>query len=173
MKKLMFMLIISLMVLLHACTEVSMEYLKIKLEPGMDTIEMHDPFIDAGATASYGLKKLEITVIYNNVDPSTIGVYEIVYQATHRDLVQTIKRIVTVVDETPPVVTLNPGIDTITTSEAWVDAGITATDNSLDDLIINVIGEVLPVQGVYTILYQVTDPSGNQTSVTRYVHVIE
>jgi len=91
----------------------------------------------------------------------------------HRDLVQTLVRIVTVVDETPPVLSLKPGIDTITVDETWVDEGIQATDNSQEELEIVVQGEVLPIVGIYEITYRVLDSSGNVSTIKRYVHVIE
>ena len=171
MKKLI-LSIILLSMILAGCSEVSLDYLEFELNPGVDTIEINDTFIDTGASAKYGLKNLEVIIVSNNVDSTKIGVYEIIYQTTHRDLVQNLVRIVTVVDETPPVLSLNPGIDTITVDETWIDAGIEATDNSQEDLEITVQGEVLPVVGIYEIVYRVLDSSGNISTIKRYVHVI-
>ncbi|OHE29244.1 MAG: hypothetical protein A2Y45_03735 [Tenericutes bacterium GWC2_34_14] len=170
-KLILSMLLLSM--ILAGCTEVSLDYLEFELNPGVDTIEINDTFIDAGAQAKYGLKNLEVITISNNVNTTQIGVYEIIYQTTHRDLVQTLVRIVTVVDETPPVLSLKPGIDTITVDETWVDEGIQATDNSQEELEIVVQGEVLPIVGIYEITYRVLDSSGNVSTIKRYVHVIE
>ena len=158
------MLLLSM--ILAGCTEVSLDYLEFELNPGVDTIEINDTFIDAGAQAKYGLKNLEVITISNNVNTTQIGVYEIIYQTTHRDLVQTLVRIVT-------VLSLKPGIDTITVDETWVDEGIQATDNSQEELEIVVQGEVLPIVGIYEITYRVLDSSGNVSTIKRYVHVIE
>lgn len=163
---------ILLSVILAGCTEVSLDYLEFELNPGVDTVEINDTFTDAGASAKYGLKNLEVITVSNNVDTTKIGVYEIIYQTTHRDLVQTLVRIVTVVDETPPVLSLNPGIDTITVDETWIDEGIQATDNSQEELEITIQGEVLPIVGIYEIIYRVEDASGNVSTIKRYVHVI-
>lgn len=172
MKKILSIMMISLVLIMYGCSEISLDYLKIKLNPGVDTIEINEEFIDTGAVASYGLKQLEVVVISNNVDTTKLGVYEIIYQTTHRDLVQTIVRIVTVVDQTPPYVVLNPGIDTIKVSETWEDASVISTDNSLGLITITVEGEVLQEEGVYAMIYRVKDASGNETKVTRFVHVI-
>lgn len=168
-----FFLLIFMSLFLVGCVDVSLDYLKFELNPGVDTIEINETYVDAFATASYGLKSLEVTVIKNNVDTSKLGVYEIIYQTTHRDLVQTLKRVVRVVDELPPVITLNPGIDTIVLGDTWIDAGVQATDNSLGEVIINVSGTVLSEVGAYQIVYQAIDPSGNVSELTRVVYVIE
>ena len=172
MKKLL-ILFVFLSSILFGCTDVSLDYLKFELNPGIDTIQINQDFVDTGAYATYGLKTLEVTVIKNNVDQTKIGVYEIVYQTTHRDLIQTLIRVVRVVDELPPVITLNPVIDTISLGETWIDASVEAVDNSLGDVIISTTGTVLNEVGTYYIIYKAIDSSGNESELMRVVHVIE
>lgn len=173
MKKGLFLVMIVLAVILSSCTEVSLDYLDFELNPGMDTIDLGETHVDAGAIAYYGLKELVVLVISNNVDSTHEGVYDIIYQTSHRDLVLTLVRKVTVKDQTPPVVTLNPGVDTILVGEEWHDAGVTVSDNSDGEILIEVLGEVLTTAGRYEIIYRVTDSSDLQTTITRIVYVIE
>lgn len=173
MKKGLFFILMILIITLSSCTEVSLDYLDFELNPGIDTIDLGETHIDAGATAYYGLKELVVTVISNQVDSTEEGVYEIIYQTSHRDLVLTLVRKVTVKDQTPPVVTLNSGVDTVMVGEEWHDAGVMASDNSEGEVLIEVIGDVLDDAGRYEVMYRVTDPSGLQTTITRIVYVIE
>ncbi len=167
------LLMLLIVMFLSGCTELSLDYLDFKLNPGNDTIEINSEFMDAGAKANYGFRDLEVVVIYNDLDLTKKGVYEIVYQTTYKTLVQTLVRKVTVVDQTPPLVTLKPGVDTVLVTDNWIDAGIQVYDNSLDDVKITVIGEVINEVGRYEILYEVIDSSGNKSEVVRIVYVIE
>ena len=173
MKNIKIIWIVILVLYVSACVEPSYDYLHFDLNPSVDTVELNTPYLDPGATASYGLKTLTVSVISNTVDTSQVGVYEIVYQTTYETLTQTLKRIVTVVDETPPVILLQPGIDTITVGSQWIDAGILVTDQSGLPVDIDVIGEVGDLPGVYVITYQATDAYGNQSSMDRVIYVIE
>jgi len=82
---------------------------------------------------------------------------------------------VTIVDETPPVITLN-GPETLTLetgSGPYVDPGATATDNA--DGVVSVSIDSSDVDtttaGTYTVLLSATDSSGNTTQLTRTVIV--
>ena len=145
----------------------------IVLNPGIDTIEVFDDFIDAGAIASYDTNDLVVTVIENTVNTDQVGVYYIQYLATHGDKTAQIFRAVFVIDTTKPEVSLNPGIDTVYVGETWVDMGVTVTDNYDVDCDISVTGSVdTSIEGTYQITYVVSDSSGNKTEVIRYVNVI-
>ena len=79
-----------------------------------------------------------------------------------------------VTDQTPPVITLNPGVDTIQLGQTWEDAGASVTDNSGETITIQVSGEVNSnVVGTYVITYIAIDSSGNRASINRHVNVIE
>jgi hypothetical protein len=172
MKKMLFFLTIGFLLLLSACTEPSINHLNLSLNPGIDTIEIGQSHIDTGAKASYGLRLLTVEVIENDVNVNQLGVYEIIYQTTYSGLTKTITRYVTVIDETPPVISLNPGIDTIFIDETWIDAGVETSDASGGGITITTEGEVLNIEGEYIITYYATDESGNTAQIKRYVSVI-
>lgn len=157
--------------MIAGCTEVSAEYIQLELNPGVDTIQIGSTHIDRGATAYYGLRALDVVVISNNVDPLTIGTYEIVYEATYSGVTKVIRRLVDVVDMKPPVLSLNPGIDTIIEGQLWIDAGVSIEDHS-EIVSVVVEGEVGSSTGDYIITYRVVDVFGNTSSIQRIVSVI-
>jgi len=172
-KQLMLVLFLIFILGLSSCTAPDESSLYMTLNPGIDTIGIDEPFTDAGAKAQYGFKNIDVEVIENTVDITTIGTYRIVYYAIYLDYEKTITRYVTVVDDIPPTATLNPGVDTIFIGSTWVDAGIQTSDNSADPVTVEVLGTVNNmVAGEYTIIYEVTDQSGNVTTVTRFVNVL-
>lgn len=165
-------LIFLALFILTGCTP-KLSNLNIELVPQIDTIEVGNPYIDLGAIATYGPTTLDYEVIYNDLDVSKVGVYELVYQVTYGDLSKTVTRVIHVVDQTPPVVILNEGIDTIIVGETWVDASVTVTDQSNEAVTIETIGSVLNQVGTYIITYKATDVYQNETIVNRIVTVIE
>jgi len=81
----------------------------------------------------------------------------------------------TVRDTTPPVITLlGPGIMTNECHASWIDPGATATDTCAGSLTVSTNITVNPdAVGLYTISYAATDPSGNSTTNTRIVRVLD
>ena len=173
MRKFVLAIMFFLLLSMTGCTDVSVDYISFELKSGIDTVELQEDYIDPGATAYYGFKKLEVITVVNEVDTSRIGVYDIVYQVTYNDLTQTWVRKVTVVDETPPTITLNPGIDTILIGETWIDQGVTVSDLSQLDVTVIVTGQVASAVGRYEITYQATDYYGNMSELVRIVYVID
>ncbi len=168
-----FTMLILMILILTSCTVPDENSLFMTLNPGIDTVGIHETFTDAGAKAQYGFKNLDVEVIENTVDTSVIGTYVIVYHAVYLDYENSITRYVTVVDDIAPDVTLNPGLDTIFVGSVWTDAGVVAVDNSMDLLEIEVSGIVdTMVEGEYQVIYQVMDSSGNVTTIIRYVNVL-
>jgi len=167
-------LALIMLITLVGCQTVDESDVSIVLNPGVDTVEINSEFIDAGATSRAYSFKVENEVIFNDVDITTVGTYQIIYQVDYKNVIKTITRVVNVVDETEPYGTLNPGIDTIKVGTAWVDASVNVGDNSLDEVIITVSGTVnINIEGEYIITYILVDTSGNQTYIERYVFVIE
>ena len=82
---------------------------------------------------------------------------------------------VTVVDTTPPAVTVlgaNPLTNECHT--AFVDPGVTANDTCAGSLTVVTNSTVNPnAPGVYTIGYSTTDPSGNAGTNTRTVYIVD
>jgi len=83
---------------------------------------------------------------------------------------------VTVVDDVPPVITMNGTSPlTVECGDSYTDAGASATDNCDGALTPNVSGTVdASTVGAYTITYTVSDAAGNAaTTVTRQVDVVD
>ncbi|ASP49706.1 DUF5011 domain-containing protein [Cognaticolwellia beringensis] len=140
------------------------------------TVQFEALFEDVGATALDNADG-DITVMVNGaVDTSIIGVYELVYSATdNSDNTSSATRMVNVVDTIAPVITLTGDTEvTVEFGEVYVDAGATALDNVDGDVSVIVDGEVsTSTIGSYQLTYTATDSSGNSSSVTRAVTVIE
>lgn len=165
-------LILLALFILTGCTP-KLSNLNIELVPQVDTIEVGDTYIDLGAIATYGPNTLEYDVIFDDLDTAKVGVYERTYQVTYGDLSKTITRVIHVVDQTPPEVQLNEGIDTVIIGETWIDASVAITDNSNLPVTLETNGTVPNEVGTYTITYKATDTYLNETVVTRIVTVIE
>jgi len=155
-----------------ACT-ANVEDIKFYLNPGIDTIEINSEYEDPGVTAKvFGIKRTT-EIIENTLDVTKIGSYHITYNFIYQDYDLTLVRIVTVIDETPPVLALNPGVDTIKVGETWQDASISFYDNSEAEVSFEVEGFVNNAKvGNYIITYSITDSSGNESKIYRYVNVI-
>ena len=154
-------------------TSIVSDEIYLYLVPGIDTIDIFETWIDAGAYFVVNDDEFQMSTS-SVVDSSETDVYTVVYSYEYEEETYTIIRLVAVVDQTPPVLSLNPGIDTIIVGENWLDAGIGIVENSGEDVVIVVIGTVdTNTIGTYEITYQVTDSSDNTATIIRYVNVIE
>ena len=145
------------------------------------TVECGDEFEDPGATA-YDDCDGDVTDCGgtgSGVDPSQPGEYTIEYNASDSagNEAETVTRTVTVVDTTPPVITLTGESSvTVECGEGYSDAGATASDACEGDLtgslvIVNSVNA--SEAGTYTVTYNVSDSSGNAAAeVSREVTVI-
>ena len=136
------------------------------------TVELGDTYTDAGATAT-DLSGAVTVVTSGTVDTDTVGEYTLTYTSTDASgNAGTATRVVNVVDTTAPVVTLTG--DNPVTTEAYTDAGATATDASGEVEVVTT-GEVdTNTVGEYTLTYTATDASGNVSeAVTRTVNVVD
>lgn len=117
----------------------------------------------------------KITVTANNVDTEKAGVYHVTYSVTDSDGNTVTKTIqVTILTNDAPV---------ITTSDVYLKAGdtfnqfngVTASDLEDGDLTasIKVVSTNVNMksEGLYTVVYSVTDSDGNTTTVTRHIYV--
>ncbi|MFH0992824.1 MAG: immunoglobulin-like domain-containing protein [bacterium] len=173
MRKVLLGLLIVFLLMLVGCAPIEAADVVIQLKPGVDTIEVNTTHIDAGATAKASWLSIDVTVVENTVDVTATGTYHIVYQCQYQDIVKQIERIVAVIDETPPVVSLNAGVDTVVQNGTWTDAGVTTADNGGLAVTVDVVGEVLTQYvGEYLIQYVVTDAAENVTIIIRYVNVV-
>lgn len=174
MKKHLLSMMLLMLFILSSCIKPQEDKLSISLNPGVDTIEVNSHYLDPGAKASYGFVELTASVYINTLDITQLGTYEIIYKVTYKTIEKEVKRIITVVDETPPIMTLNPGVDTILLGGNWIDAFVSVSDNSEQEVEIATLGEVdTQTAGIYIIIYVATDLSGNESRIQRYVEVID
>ena len=146
------------------------------------TITAGDSYTDAIPTASDNIDG-DLTsgiVTTGSVDPTTPGIYEVKYNvsdATGNEAIEVI-RTVTVLDVTPPVITLNASTTlTISAGDSYTDAIPTASDNIDGDLTSSIVttGSVDPtIPGTYGVKYNVSDAAGNDAiEVIRTVTVLD
>lgn len=136
------------------------------------TVEYGTPYEEPGVEASFWgslLQKEPVAVqvdITSNVDTNTLGSYTVSYQANYQEYVGTAYRRVHVVDTQAPVITLHTNPDYFTLpGDAYQEEGFTATDNHDGDLTDRVVRQ----ESKDTVIYTVTDSSGNTTQITRKV----
>ena len=127
----------------------------------------------------FSLSQLNIEVS-NNVISTIPGNYNVIYTVTDpcgNDASST--RVVTVVDNTAPVITLNgDNPQTLTVNTSYIEQQATAVDIvdgaisfssfqvNLNDLCMNVLGS-------YSVIYDISDNAGNDASVTRTVNIVD
>jgi uncharacterized protein YuzE len=135
--------------------------------PTGNTLEQFDVYSDAGASVDPGSV---LTTDLSQVQNTAIGSFDVVYTATDGNTTVTATRTVSVVDTTPPVITLigaNPYTVLIGTtyvdSHATADGGETVTSDTSQ---IN-----MSVEGAYTVTYSATDIYNNIGTATRTVNV--
>lgn len=91
----------------------------------------------------------------------------------------TVYRYVIVRDNIPPTLILKGDSSIyVGVNTSYIDSGVSDTDNYypssiLDTLIVKTGSVDVNKVGTYRILYTLTDPSGNTTSIERFVHVID
>ena len=171
MRKLVLVMVIALMFILTGCQ--GDETVHTGLNPGMDTIEINEEWYDAGAYLTVG----EVYIVQfseDDVDTSVLGEYTVMYIIRHEEVDYDITRMVLVLDQTAPVVTLLEGVDTITVNDDWTDGGCAVTDNSEEVLVCTTDSVVdTTTAGIYEVIYTAEDSSGNEGSMTRIVTVVE
>ena len=139
-------------------------------------------YVTAGAVAmdpSQGNITSEI-VLATDVDQTLTGVYYEVYNVTDasgNEAAAVTRVVYVVVDQTPPVLTVNGATDTtIEVGTPWNDLGATAQDakeGNLDNAIVTTGNVNVNVLGDYVITYSVQDNQNNATSATRTIHVVD
>jgi len=142
------------------------------------TVECHTGFVDPGATANDACagNLTNAITITGSVNANVVGSYTLTYKVSDPSgNMATKTRTVIVVDTTPPVIALN-GANPLTVEchTSFTDPGATASDACAGSLPVTVSGSVnANVVGTYTLTYSATDPSGNTSSATRTVKVVD
>lgn len=138
------------------------------------TIEYGENFIDPGADARLagtlifkdGFPVKAKNVSQNNVDPSVPGIYNVEYDAKWLCFEGNGIRKVSVVDVTPPEITLNYNLGYFTTpGEPYQEEGFTAVDDCDGDVTAKVQAE--EKDGV--VIYTVSDSAGNTARIERQI----
>ncbi len=140
------------------------------------TVECHATFVDPGATAGDTCAGALPVLTNSTVNANAVGSYTIRYIATDSGGNSTTNtRTVNVIDTTAPTVTLN-GANPMTNEchAAFTDPGAIASDICAGGLGVGATSTVNPnAVGVYTIKYVAADPSGNSTTNTRTVYIVD
>ena len=144
------------------------------------SLEVGTAYNDSGATASDNIDG-DITssiVTANNVDISTVGTYLVTYNVSDAasNPADEVTRVVNITpDVTKPIITINGGDIDHEQGTSYTDLGATASDNIDGDITssISVENNVdSDTAGTYTVVYSVSDSSGNAADqMTRTVIV--
>ncbi len=142
--------------------------------PASQTVECHGSYVELGATATDNCTLASLST-NGTVDANTPGLYFIQYVAVDvagNSATNTLS--VTVVDSTPPVVTLNGSTPmTNWVGSAFVDPGASAFDLCAGTLPVTTNGVVnTAVPGTYVIQYVATDPANNSATNSRTVYIV-
>jgi len=145
-------------------------------------IEVGASYVELGANATDnydGNLTDNITIDNSSINTNVLGSYEVLYSVNDSfGNSANATRIVNVVDNTPPVLTLI-GNSTLTLErgvDTYVEYGANATDNYDGNLTdnISITNPVdMNIAGIYEVIYYVEDSSGNNDSKIRIVNVID
>ncbi len=147
--------------------------------PSEIRLNVGDTYTERGATCT-DARDGNLTVSQTSAAPNTnvAGTYTLMYTCTDTaGNSASVTRVVTVDDpDRPdtdmPVITVNPGTDTITAGDTWTDAGASCTDARDGPLTVTTTGTVTnTAPGTYTITYACEDNAGNSATETRTVTV--
>ena len=140
------------------------------------TLEQNAVYSELGATALDAVDGNVSVTISGTVDTGTIGNYTIVYTAQDNSGNEAnTTRTITIIDVTPPVITLN-GQSAITLEQnaGYTELGATALDAVDGNVSVNISGTVdTATVGNYVVTYSAQDTSGNEANITRVVTVID
>jgi len=142
-------------------------------------VEFNSTYKELGAVVSDNEDKNPTLIIDNSkLNLNALGEYKVIYTAIDKaGNKATAVRIVKVVDTTPPVIKLYGSSKvTLQLKEKYQEAGAEAIDNVDGNISskIKIIGKVDTSKAQeYTLVYSVTDSSGNEANVTRVVTVFD
>jgi|LSQX01.1.fsa_nt_gb hypothetical protein len=134
-------------------------------------ISVNSTFLEPGATALINNKNATNDIKINgNVDTSKIGVYEITYTIKNGILSSKATRIVNVVDDLKPEITLNGGNNiTLCPNESFIEPGYTAIDNYDSDI----TDKVIIINDGDSLIYSVIDSYNNEIKIRREINKID
>lgn len=141
------------------------------------TLNVYEQYNELGFVASINKKDISQNVVVDtsNLDSNKLGTYEITYKMNYEDKEIILTRKVEVVDTIAPTITLKGEKEvTVIEGNVYQDLGCIAVDN-FDEKVNNkvqVINRVnTQISGIYEVIYNVVDESGNKALATRKVIV--
>lgn len=139
----------------------------ITLEEGNIILKLHDTYREPGYHASrVYFDETDKVIVENNINSAKIGTYKVTYTIYHNGQAYQKIRYVSVLDQTPPTITLkgsNPAI--VCPNKKYEEEGYESLDNYDGNLTKN----VQTTNHIDHILYSVKDRSGNTFSVSRSI----
>lgn len=145
--------------------------------------ELNYPYEDPGyeAITIEGKKpdesKVEIRLegkVVSRIDTSKARTYQLTYHVSYAEEESTVTRIVIVSDKEKPVIqTDRLTIKPEDAKNINLMNGVMATDNSNEDLKVEIEGSLSSIPGRYVLTYRAIDPSGNVAEKKRVVRVEE
>lgn len=139
-------------------------------------LEAGSEYIEPGATGEDDVDGDVSVSINGSVDINKLGEYTLTYSAVDNSgNSASVSRAVSVVDTTPPIITLNgESVIEVEAGTEYEDKGATAEDSFDHEVIVIVEGDVDPQRlGFYTLTYTATDASKNSKSITRTISVVD
>ena len=139
-------------------------------------LEVFSPWVDPGANATDITDGGSLAITeYGTVDNTTLGTYKLTYTAKDNSgNTGSAVRIVNVVDTTGPVITLNgQNPMTVQCGKGYVEPGANAVDAVDGPVPVTISGPVASAKGTYTVTYSASDKSGNKSTATRTVSVVD
>lgn len=142
------------------------------------TLGIYEKYEELGVEAYINEKDISKDVLIDSskVDMNTLGTYEVMYSINYKDKNYILNRIIEVVDNKAPTLTLIGNEEIIIKKGSFYnELGCKAVDNYDEKAnekiqIINYINT--NITGLQTVSYIVTDNSGNTSSITRKVVVV-
>ena len=148
-----------------------------------EVVEIHTTYVDKGVIArdpsGAAIDVIDVKITSNNVlvpniDTTKLIQYRITYSVNYNGTVAKAIRTVTVKDTKPPILNV-PG-SVVLYDEEMEDfdfmAGVTASDNSEEQINVKMRGNLSSLPGNYLITYIAEDSSGNKTQKNRRVTVL-
>ena len=140
-------------------------------------LEVLTEYIEQGATLSGDSAPQYTLEIVGTVNSNELGQYIITYNVLDSNLVviKTDSRTVNIIDTIAPEIIMNgEEVTTVQVLDSYTDTGVTYSDNFDTVLDYDYVNDVNADRvGTYDIVYTVTDSSGNVTTVTRTVNVVD
>jgi len=132
-------------------------------------------YLEVGITETSDVEG-ELTLdIQNNVNTQALGDYTVVYVAKDARTSTVLKRVVHIVDDTPPVLKLNgDSFVRIAHESYYKERGATAVDGVDGKVVVSITGKVDNRKiGYYNIVYHAKDKAGNKAKIARRVEVVD